>query len=238
MKKKLSVVIPVFNEEKTVKTLLKKVVGIKLPKTFTKEIIVVDDGSFDETGKILRSFKNKALLIIWKKKNEGKGSAIREGIKKATGEYLIIQDADLEYDPIYFNDLLGSVVENKAKVVYGTRLKNYPLKFWGNKKTVLPSHLIGNKLLTYLTNILYKSNLSDIETCYKLMHRDIYKQFDLKENKFECEPEITAKILKRGIKIFEVPIKVTPRTKKEGKKISWKDGFGAVYTLIKYKFID
>jgi dolichol-phosphate mannosyltransferase len=234
----LTIIIPVFNEQETVALILEKVKNLKLPSKFTKEIVVVDDHSTDKTSIILRKIKDKRIKIIRHSKNLGKGAAVRTGIANSTGDYLIIQDADLEYEPIYINDLLIPVLNNGHKVVYGTRLKNYPLNLWGKNKTVLPLHWFGNKFLTKLTNILYNSNLTDMETCYKLIARSAVKDLKINSNKFDIEAEVTAKILKLGYKIIEVPIKVTPRTHKEGKKISWKDGFGAVWALIRYRFSD
>jgi glycosyltransferase involved in cell wall biosynthesis len=233
---KLSVVIPVFNEQATINQIIKKVIDLKLPKQFNKEIIVVDDHSTDNTQRLLKKFK-KSLKVVRHDLNLGKGSAVRTGFKNAIGDYVIIQDADLEYDPLYINDLLLSVIGG-SQVVYGTRLRFYPLNLWGKHKTVLPLHWFGNKFLTKLTNILYGSSLTDMETCYKLLPKSALSRINLKSNKFDIEAELTAKILKLGYKIEEVPIKVIPRTHKEGKKISWKDGFAAVWALVKYRFVD
>lgn len=235
---KLSIIIPVFNEEKTISLILEMVNNVKLPNFINKEIIVVDDGSNDNTIKKLNKINNIKFKLIRHVRNQGKGAAIRSGIKKATGDLLIIQDADLEYDPKFYNHLLPLITKNNADVVYGTRLKNYPLKIWGDKKTVLPSHWFGNKFLTFVTNLLYGSSLTDMETCYKLFKKDILLGVNLESNRFEFEPEVTAKVLKKGVKIIEVPIKVRPRTHKDGKKIHWIDGFFALWTLIKYRFVD
>ncbi|TSC87760.1 MAG: Glycosyltransferases involved in cell wall bioproteini [Microgenomates group bacterium Gr01-1014_7] len=234
----LSVIIPVFNEEKTIKQLLERVYRVKLPNGVVKEIIVVDDCSNDGTSKILKSIKNIKFEYIYQDRNLGKGVAVRVGISRALGDLIIIQDADLEYDPNDYPKLLKPVLESKAKVVYGTRLIDYPLKLWGIDKTVLPMHLIANKCLTGLVNLLYGSSLTDMETCYKLISSDVLKEINLKSNRFEFEPEITAKVLKLGYDIVEVPIKVKPRTYKEGKKIGWLDGIFAVWALIKYRFTD
>lgn len=233
MKKTLSVIIPVFNEEKTIKELLKKVTRSRLPDGMGKEIIVIDDGSIDKTGEFLANYKFK---IIKHEKNLGKGAAIRSGIKIATGEYLIIQDADLEYNPEDYQKLLQPILKNQAKTVYGTRLVNYPLKIWGKNKTVLPLHLIANKFLTTLTNLLYGSKLTDMETGYKLFTKEVIKKLKLVSNRFEIEPEITIKSLKLGYNIVEVPISTAPRGYKEGKKIGFWDGLLAVWTILKYKF--
>lgn len=235
---KLSIIIPVFNEEKTISKILEKVKSVKLPNNFKKEIIVVNDGSTDATERILKKVKGKDILCFAHNANLGKGAAVRTGIAHTSGDVLIIQDADLEYDPNYYNKLLDCLIKNKADVVYGTRLKDYPLKLWGKDKTPLPAHWFGNKFLTFVTNIMYGSNISDMETCYKLFYRKVIDGMALNSNRFEIEPEITAKLLKRGHKILEVPIKVKPRTHEQGKKINWKDGFTALLILIKYRFFD
>jgi dolichol-phosphate mannosyltransferase len=238
---KLSIIIPVYNEEKTVEELIQKVKAVKLPRKFQKEIVVVDDGSDDNTKLILNRVHNDwkkssgQLKIFMHKKNLGKGAAVRDGIKKASGDILIIQDADLEYDPNDYNKLLKPILNNKAQVVYGSRLANYPLKFSGAKRTPFVSHYLGNKFLTVMTNLLYGSNLTDMETCYKVFKKEVLKGIEIDSDRFEFEPEITAKILKKGIKIIEVKISIKPRGYEEGKKISWKDGFGALLTLIKYR---
>lgn len=231
----LSIIIPVFNEEKTIKQLLAKVDGVNL-SGIKKEIIVIDDCSTDETGKILSNLNKIKFKYLKHKKNLGKGAAIKTGIECATGDFIIIQDADLEYDPVHYKELLEPFSKNSVEVVYGSRLINYPLKLWGRNKTVLPTHLIANKFLTFLTNLLYGSNLTDMETGYKLFKKEILKGIKLNSNKFDFEAEVTAKILRRRIPIIEVPISTKPRTYKEGKKISWKDGITAIWTLIKYRF--
>jgi len=221
----LSVIIPVYNEENTVLQLIQKVKAVKIPK----EIIVVDDGSTDRTPAILK--KVKGIKTIFKKKNEGKGAAIRTALKHVTGDYVIIQDADLEYDPQDYFRLLKPIKEKKAEVVYGSR-------FTGERRNMFFWHMVANKLLTLVTNILYDSTLSDMETCYKLIPTKLLKQLKLKARGFEFEPEVTAKILKRRIRIYEVPISYAGREYEEGKKIHWKDGFIALWTLLKYRFVD
>lgn len=227
---KLSVIIPVFNEEKTISQLLKKVKDIEL-SGIEKEIIVVDDGSTDSTSQIIQKENLKDLKYLKHEINKGKGAAIKTGIAASFGELVLIQDADLEYDPIHYAALLKPILEGEAKVVYGTRLINYPLI-----KAVLPSHLLANRFLTFLTNILYDGNLTDMETGYKLFKSEIIKKIQIKSNRFDFEPEITLKLLKLKIPIVEVPIEPKPRTYKEGKKITWIDGIIAVWVLFKYKF--
>lgn len=234
---KLSIIIPTFNEERTIAKILDKVNRVKLPGLIQKEIIVINDGSTDTTDRILSKQKIK-FKYFSHKKNLGKGAAVRTGFLKATGKLIIIQDADLEYNPTYYSKLLKPVLKDNAACVYGSRLINYPLKLWGKGKTVLPTHLIANKFLTFLTNILYQSSLTDMETGYKLFKRKILETLQLKSNKFDFEVEITAKILKNEIPIVEVPILVHPRTYKEGKKIKWYDGVKAIFALIKYRFYD
>lgn len=238
---KLSIVVPVFNEEKTVGKLLKKVKEAKL-KGVRKEIIVVDDGSRDSSKFKIQNarlkYKIRNLIYIEHKINKGKGAAVRTGIKRATGDIILIQDADLEYDPNDYSKLIRPILNNEADVVYGSRLQNYPLIFFGRNKTPLPLHLVANKILTSITNSLYGSDLTDMETCYKVFKKEVLQRVKLVSNGFEIEPEITAKILKKGYKIHEVSIKVVPRGYKDGKKINWKDGLKAVYYLIYFRFFD
>lgn len=235
---KLSIIIPLYNEEKTISQVLQAVGCVKLPNNLQKEIIAVDDGSSDSSKREILSSKVKDIKRVFHAKNLGKGAAIRSGLQQATGDLIIIQDADLEYNPAYFLSLLEPFTKEEIKVVYGTRLKNYPLNLWGSKKTVLPSHLLANRFLTFLTNILYGGHLTDMETGYKIFRREVFDNIQIKSNKFDFEPEITAKILKKGIKILEIPVKASPRTYKEGKKIGWKDGIVAIWALIKYRFTD
>lgn len=232
----LSIIIPVFNEEKTVGEIIRKVLDVKLTSKLRKEIIVIDDHSTDSSPSKINMVKE--VKKIFHRENSGKGAAVRSGLKIASGDIIIIQDADLEYDPSYYPMLLNPIVENEADIVYGTRLINYPLNLWGKRKTVLPTHLIANKFLTAITNLLFGSNLTDMETCYKVFKKRCLKGIDLKSNGFGFEPEITAKFLKKGYKIFEIPIKVIPRTYKQGKKINFLDGLKAVWTILKYRFVN
>lgn len=233
---KLSIVIPVYNEERTLKEIISRVTRARLPTGISREIIVVDDASFDGSSNTLKNVRN--IKVITHKKNQGKGAAVKSGIRAGSGDIILIQDADLEYDPSDYLRLLTPLIKEKAMVVYGTRLKNFPLKLFGKYKTPLPSHLVGNKFLTSFTNLLYGSRLSDMETGYKVFKKEVLEDIQLRAKRFEFEPEITAKILKRGYNIHEVPIKVKPRGYDEGKKITWRDGFSAIWTLIKYRFTD
>lgn len=228
----LSVIVPVFNEEKTVEELLRRVLAEKT----AKEIIVVDDCSKDKTREILERIKkaNQTIKVILHPQNRGKGAAIRTGMSEAQGDYLIIQDADLEYDPFDYQRLLEPILKGKSRVVYGTRLKEMKFKLFGKDRTLLPLHYLTNRFLSVLTNVLYGSKLTDMETCYKLMAKEVYQGLKLVSNRFEIEPEITAKILKKGYQIIEVPIETKPRSYKEGKKIKAKDALFAVWTLIRH----
>jgi len=229
---KLSVIIPVFNEKATIEEIIKKVKKVPVEK----EIIVVDDGSTDGTSNILKKVAdekkiNNEIKIILKEKNEGKGVAIREGLKYVNGDIVVIQDADLEYDPSDWIKMLKVMDEKKADVVYGSRVLGR------GKKSSLAFYL-GGRILSIITNFLYRAEITDEPTCYKMFRTEIIKNLSLKCKGFEFCPEVTAKIRKKGIKIYEVPIRYNPRSIKEGKKIRWKDGIIAIWTLIKYRFID
>ena len=235
---KLSVIIPVFNEEKTIE----KIVNLVLTEKTPKEIIIVDDGSTDGTLKKVQSAKLKVksystkLKILHNGRNKGKGYSVRRGIKEATGDVLVIQDADLEYDPADYRRLLEPIVAGETEVVFGSRLKDLKFRISGKSKTPLPLHYLTNRFLSFLTNVFYGSHLTDMETCYKMMTKKVYKNLDLVSNGFEIEPEITAKVLKKGFKILEVPIRTKPRTYEEGKKIKAEDAVWAVFTLVRYRF--
>jgi len=235
---KLSIVIPIFNEEKTIIPLLERVVKLVIPGV-EKEIIIVDDGSSDSSKFKVQSSKLKGIKILSHKKNMGKGAAVITGIKSAKGEYVVIQDADLEYNPQQIKKLIKPIQDGKAEVVYGTRLSRLP-DFKGEQRT--PQfflHYMGNKFLSLVTSVIYLQWITDMETCYKLFPKKATEHFSLKARGFEFEPEITAKLLKLGYKIYEIPIQVTPRGYDEGKKIhAVKDGLRAVWYLLKYRFVD
>jgi glycosyltransferase involved in cell wall biosynthesis len=234
--KTLSILIPVFNEERTVHFILEKVVEVSLIGDYKKEIVLVNDASKDNTeGKIqefISKYPNETISYYKHEVNQGKGAAIHTGIKNAKGNLIIVQDADLEYDPNEFNILLKPIIDGFADVVYGSR-------FIGGKphRILFFFHSIGNKLLTFLSNASTNLNLTDMETCYKLFDAKILKSLLLKENRFGFEPEVTAKISRiKGIRIYEVGISYYGRTYEEGKKINWKDGFRALYCILKYGF--
>src|SRR3989344_1189090 len=235
---KLSIIIPAFNEEKTIVQAIKRVVEQKIDGV-QKEVIVVDDGSTYNTVfkiKDLRS-KIKGIKFFQHKENSGKGAAVRTGIKNAKGNYILIQDADLEYHPKYINDLIKPIVGKKADVVYGTRIKRFP-NLKGEEKTLqFLTHYLGNRFLSLVTSILYGQWITDMETGYKLFPKNAFSKFTILAKGFEFEPEITAKLMKSGHKILEIPIKTVPRGYNEGKKIDTiKDGLKALVHLIKYRF--
>ncbi len=235
---KISIIVPAYNEERTIGTTLSRVLDLKMLKD--KEIIVVNDGSRDKTADIVKDLakKNREIKFVDNKKNMGKGHAVATGIEKARGDIIVIQDADLEYHPKDIPRLLKPIQDNKAKVVYGTRLKMKPQLFGANRTPFL-LHFYGNKFLSLVTSALYGSNVSDMETGYKLFEREVIDGIKLNSRSFDMEPEITAKVLKKGIKIYELPITTTPRGYDEGKKIrTFHDGSIALWTLVKYKFTD
>jgi len=237
---KLSIIVPVFNEEKTISKMLEKVECIEIPEV-QKQIIVVNDGSSDGTKNAIKKIKSKInrLECFEHKVNQGKGAAVRTGISNAKGEYIIIQDADLEYNPEDIKKLVKPILENKSSVVYGTRLKRLP-SFSKEEKTLqFFLHYLGNRFLSLLTSIFYGQWVTDMETCYKLFPKKAVEDIKLNARGFEFEPEITAKLLKKGYKILEIPITTTPRGYDEGKKLNTiRDGTIALWSLIKYRFVN
>lgn len=227
---KISIVIPVYNEVKTIDEIIRRVQQVDVKK----EIIIVDDGSIDGTCELLKeiSQSQENVKVIFHNCNQGKGAALRTGFATVTGDVIIIQDADLEYDPREYTKLLEPILDGRADVVYGSRFLGGPhrvLFFW---------HYIGNRFLTLLSNLLTNLNLSDMETCYKAFQRQVLNEITLKSNRFGFEPEFTAKIAKKGFRIYEVPISYSGRTYSEGKKITWRDGIVAIFTIFWFRLFD
>lgn len=225
---KLSVIIPVYNEKNYILAIMEKVRNVPLEK----EIIIVDDGSTDGTTEILKQIKsNKEIKIIFQARNEGKGAAIRSGLKEVNGDIVVIQDADLEYEPTDYLKLVEPIISGKAKVVYGSRIL-------GRCPKSSLAFYLGGRFLSLLTSLLYNTKITDEPTGYKTFDASVLKSLDLKCQRFEFCPEVTAKVLKKGYRIYEVPINYHPRKISEGKKINWRDGLHAAWTLIKYRFCD
>ena len=221
----LSVVIPVYNERKSLLEIIQRVQSVPIEK----EIILVDDFSTDGTRELLRSLDPRKFKVLYHERNQGKGAALRTGFQQAAGQFVIVQDADLEYDPNDYPKLLQPILDGRADVVYGSR-------FSGLRRNMTSLHTLGNLLLTWITNAFYRTSITDMETCYKLFRRETIQGIRIECNRFNFEPEVTAKILKRGLRIVEVPISYSGRSFSEGKKITWRDGFSAVWALIKYRF--
>lgn len=237
---KLSIIIPVYNEEKTIEKILKRVDEVSLPG-IKKEIVVVDDASSDSTSEKLKKIllNKKNISLFNHKSNMGKGAAIKTGLKKATGDYVVIQDADLEYDPQDLRKLLDPIKKNEAEVVYGTRLRRLP-NFQKEERTIrFILHYFGNRFLSLVTSVLYGQWITDMETCYKVFPKSALRKFALSSRGFSFEPEITAKLLKNNYKIIEIPISTNPRGYDEGKKLhTFSEGFIALWTLLKLRIID
>jgi glycosyltransferase involved in cell wall biosynthesis len=225
----LSVIVPVFNERSTVAEIVRRMRSVELP--VERQIVIVDDGSSDGTGDVLTQLRDSTVRVVKHGVNRGKGAAIRTGLEHATGDLVLVQDADLEYDPEDWPRLLAPVLKGRARVVYGSR-------FTGERRNMLFLHWVGNRFLSLVTNILYNSTLSDMETGYKLFDRRVLDGIGLQADRFDFEPEFTAKVLRRGIRIYEVPISYAGRELDEGKKITWHDGVTALWTLVKYRFVE
>ena len=224
----LSVVMPVFNESATVEEIIRRVIAVPL----RTQLIVVDDGSTDGTRDILgRLHQELGFTLVLQPRNMGKGAALRRGCDEVRGDLVVIQDADLEYSPEEFPDLIALICEGRADVVYGSR-------FIGRHRVFLFTHYLGNRLLTLLTNILYNTMLTDMETCYKVMRTEVLRSMRLQSDGFGIEPELTAKIFKRGYRVYEIPITYDGRGYEEGKKITWRDGLVALWILVKYRFTE
>ncbi len=224
----LSVVMPVFNERATIEEIIPRVLAVPV----RIELIVVDDGSTDGTRDLLTALqKQHTFKLIFQPKNGGKGAALRRGFQEVTGDLVVIQDADLEYSPEEFPDLIDLICKGRADVVYGSR-------FLGRHRVFLFTHYLGNKLLTSITNVLYNTMLTDMETCYKVMRTSVLRSFSLEANGFGIEPELTAKIFKRQYRVYEVPISYDGRGYDEGKKITWRDGVVALWILLKFRFTE
>ena len=230
--RKLSIIIPVYNEAATLNEIIDRVLAVDLSAVdFKKELIVVDDASTDNSWNLIEARRTDFAHIARHEMNRGKGAAIRTGLKHVSGDFVIVQDADLEYDPDEYLNLLMPIIKGKAEVVYGSR-------FTGERRNMFLHHWIGNRFLTMMMNILYGTTLSDMETCYKLFSRKSLENITIRSDRFNFEPEITAKILKKRIRIYETPISYTGREYTEGKKITWRDGFSALWTIIKFRFMN
>ena len=224
--RKLSVIVPVFNERDTVVEIVRRMRAVEIPLDL--EVLMVDDASSDGTSSALSHLEDSTVRVLHHEHNRGKGAAIRTALPYATGDLIIIQDADLEYDPEDWLLLLAPIFKGNAQVVYGSR-------FTGERRNMLFWHWVGNRFLSFVTNLLYNTTLSDMETCYKLFEREVLDGITIESDRFEFEPEITAKLLRRGYRIYEVPISYAGRDVSEGKKITWKDGFGALRTLVRFR---
>jgi glycosyltransferase involved in cell wall biosynthesis len=224
----LSVVMPVYNERATIEQMIRRVLAVKL----RIELIVVDDASKDGTGEILQSLQQElGFKLLRQPRNAGKGAALRRGFEAVTGDIVVIQDADLEYSPEEFPGLIELICLGRADVVFGSR-------FLGRHRVFLLTHYLGNRFLTFIANVLYNTMLTDMETCYKVMRVDVLRSMTLKSNGFGIEPEITAKVFKRGYRVYEIPITYDGRGYDEGKKITWRDGFVALWVMLKYRFTE
>jgi glycosyltransferase involved in cell wall biosynthesis len=226
--RRLTVVIPVYNERRTIAEAVRRARAVELP--VEREILIVDDGSTDGTDEIIKRLADSTVRVLQQPTNRGKGAALRRAFSESNGDFVIIYDADLEYDPRDWPALLRPALEGEARVVYGSR-------FTGERRNMMFWHWVGNRFLSLVTNVLYNTTISDMETCSKLIEGDLIRSLHLTSDRFDIEPEMTAKILRSGIRIYEVPIRYAGREVDEGKKISWRDGFPALWALIKYRFV-
>ena len=231
--KKLSIVMPIYNEEQTLAECVRRVLAVDLP--LEREIILVDDASTDGSGKVIqeicREHDSAAIKAITHRRNQGKGAALRSGFAEVAGDVAVVQDADLEYDPNEYRRLLKPILEGRADVVYGSRFSGS-----AERRVLFYWHAVGNKFLTRLSNMCTNLNLTDMETCYKAFRREVIERLDIKSNRFGVEPEMTAKIAKAGWRVYEIGISYSGRTYAEGKKINWKDGVQAIFTIIRFRF--
>jgi glycosyltransferase involved in cell wall biosynthesis len=228
----LSVVMPVYNEKATVEEMIGRVLAVGRANGIRIELVVVDDCSKDGSRDIVTELgKQYGFKVFYQDRNQGKGAAVRRGIQETTGDIIVVQDADLEYSPEEYPDLIDLIVKGKADAVFGSR-------FIGRHRCFLFTHYLANLFLNLVTNILYNTTMTDMETCFKAIRADLLKSFNLTSNRFGIEPEITAKLFKRGARVYEVPITYEGRDYAEGKKITWKDGFPALWTLIKFRFVE
>ena len=223
---KLSVIVPAYNERNTIAESVRRARDVELP--IEHEVIIVDDGSTDGTRDIIRQLEDSTVRVVYQPQNAGKGAALRRGFEEASGDLIVCHDADLEYDPRDWVTMLRPLLEGNANLVYGSR-------FTGERRNMMYWHWLGNRFLSLATNVLYNTTVSDMETCYKMIDATVLKSLQLEANKFDIEPEVTAKLLRCGHRIYEVPIRYTGREFDEGKKISWMDGIPALWTLLKWR---
>jgi len=231
---KLSIIMPVYNESRTLKEILRRIEKVNLGKV-KKEVILIDDASTDGSGKIIKRLGSK-YVKIFQEKNKGKGAALKAGIETATGDFIIFQDADLEYDPNDYEKLLKPILDKKTNITFGSRFINQKFVIFGKNKIAHPTHYIGNKFLTFTFNLLYRTRLTDVEPCYKMFKSKILKNVNVATNGFEYDIELMCKLVKKGHRILQIPIRYRPRNFNQGKKIDWKDGIIAFLTMFKYRF--